>query len=387
MQISIVGAGIGGLVAALTLARRGLKPVVYEAAPELGDVGAGISLTPNASLVLEGLGLKEFLAGKAQQPPANLTRHYKSWDILVDIPRGDTRAEYGAPYYQIHRADLHRALVDALEASAPGAVQVNKALIGVETEGDDVALAFADGSKTQCDVLIAADGLRSVVRAQLFDPSKPHYLGQIAYRGLVPRSALSEQWHTEESQNLIGPGAVFVSYPVCQSDVINFVGLARTDDWIDEGWSTPATKDEILTRYAGWHESVAEMVNAAPADGLRKWGLFGHSPLAHFTAGPVALIGDAAHPMLPFFGMGAAMAIEDGAVIGRCLTELGEPRAALKQYELLRMPRAHLVQSESAKGGERLQSTDPEKMVRTTLRNEDSLGLFKYDALNMELAA
>lgn len=384
-RIAIIGAGLGGLVAGLTLARRGADVTIYEQAPALGDVGAGISLTPNASRVLEGLGLREYLESTGEQPAANFTRHYKTWDIVVDIQRGDTRAEYGAPYYQIHRADLHAALAGLMEEASPGRIHTGKGLKSLDDHGDGATLHFADGSSADADVVIAADGLRSIVRASMFDPQEPHHLGQIAYRGLVPRSALSAKWHTGESQNLIGPGAVFVSYPVRQGEIINFVGLAKTDAWAQEGWSIPATKEEVLERYAGWHESVAEMVNAAPLDGLRKWGLFGHKPLTSYVHNCIGLIGDAAHPMLPFFGMGAAMAMEDGAVIARCLTELGAPREALKQYQTLRMERAHFVQSESAKGGERLQGTDPDAMTRTTLRNEDSLGLFHYDALEMPL--
>lgn len=384
-RIAIVGAGLGGLVAGLTLARRGADITIYEQAEQLGDVGAGISLTPNASRVLEGLGLRKYLEEAGEQPAANFTRHYKTWDLLVDIQRGDTRAEYGAPYYQIHRADLHAALAQLLEDAAPGRIRTGKGLSSIDDHGKGATLHFADGTRADADVVIAADGLRSVVRATKFDPQEPHHLGQIAYRGLVPREALSEKWHTGQSQNLIGPGAVFVSYPVRQGKVINFVGLAKTDAWAEEGWSIPATKEEVLARYEGWHESVAEMIHAAPQDGLRKWGLFGHKPLTSYVRNSIGLIGDAAHPMLPFFGMGAAMAMEDGAIIARCLTELGSPEKALKQYEVLRMERDHFVQSESAKGGERLQGTDPDAMTRMTLRNEDSLGLFQYDALEMPL--
>ncbi|MEM6683110.1 MAG: FAD-dependent monooxygenase [Pseudomonadota bacterium] len=385
-KIAIVGAGLGGLVAALTLAKRGADVAVYEQAETLGDVGAGISLTPNASRILEGLGLKDYLAQNAEEPPANQTRHYKTFDMLIDIQRDDTRAEYGAPYYQIHRADLHAAIAAQLTAVAPNCIQTGKALVSIGDLQSGARLHFADDTRVEADVVIAADGLRSRVRAALFDPAQPHHLGQIAYRGLVPREQLSAQWHPGESQNLIGPGAVFVSYPVRQGKLINFVGLAQSDAWAEEGWSIPATKDEILERYAGWHESVAEMVHQAPPSGLRKWGLFGHKPLKAFVRNTVALIGDAAHPMLPFFGMGAAMAMEDGAVIARCLTELGSPSLALKQYEALRMTRSHFVQSESAKGGERLQGADPDAMTRMTVRNEDSLGLFQYDALHMALS-
>jgi len=385
-RIAIIGAGLGGLIAAITLAQRGRDVVIYEQADALGDVGAGISLTPNASRILEGLGLKDYLQRQAEEPPSNQTRHYKTWDLLIDIQRGDTRGEYGAPYYQIHRADLHSAIADLLLQAKPDAIQTSKALVSIDDQGEGAVLHFKDGTSAQADIVIAADGLRSCVRATLFDPAQPHHLGQIAYRGLVPRDQLSAKWHPGDSQNLIGPGAVFVSYPVRQGQLINFVGLAQSDAWAEEGWSIPATREEVLERYDGWHESVAEMVEKAPHDGLRKWGLFGHKPLNGFVKNQIALIGDAAHPMLPFFGMGAAMAMEDGAVIGRCLTELGSPKLALQHYEALRMTRSHFVQAESAKGGERLQSADPDALPRMTVRNEDSLGLFHYDALEMPLS-
>jgi len=190
-KIAIIGAGLGGLVAALILAKRGADVRVDEQAETLGDVGAGISLTPSAWRVLEGLGLHAYLSQKAEGPPANHTRHYKTFDMLINIQRGDTRAEYGAPYYQIHRADLHGAIAGQLKAVAPDCIQTGKALVAIDDMETGARLHFADDTQAEADVVLAADGLRPKVREALFGPAPPHHTGQIDYRGLVPRRALS----------------------------------------------------------------------------------------------------------------------------------------------------------------------------------------------------
>lgn len=384
-SVAIIGAGPGGLVAALVLAQRGVRPVVFEQASKLGEIGAGLSLPPNVSKILEGIGLRAYLESNAEQPSANQTRHFKTWELLVDIVRDNPRRDVGAPYYQIHRADLHAALVAAVENIAPNAIQTGKSLTGIEHSNGGASLFFMDGSKHTASVVIAADGLRSTVRNALFDPSAPHDLGYTAYRGLVANCDVAQAWQSDKSQNLVGPGAIFLSYHVRQGSLINFVGIAKSDAWLDEGWSTPASRSEILDRFSDWHPSVAEMVSATPPEALRKWGLFGHHPLEHFADKRVALIGDAAHPMLPFMGMGAAMAIEDATVIARCLTEISNPVEALKRYEQLRMERDHLVQIASQTAGNRLQGANPELIQKGTIRNEDQLGLFDYEALTMSL--
>lgn len=384
MSIAIIGAGLGGMTAALALARLGQNVTVYEQAPQLGDVGAGISLTPNASKVLEYLDMRPFLEAEAQQPLVNFTNHYKTRDVLIDLQRKDCRAEYGAPYYQIHRAELHAELVNMVETVRPGSVHTGHELSHITPDG---ALQFSNGKRVAHDLVIAADGLRSTVRRQLFDPAAPTFTGQIAYRGLVPTELVTPQWHGDYSTNLIGPGAVFLTYPLRKGRLVNFVGLAKTEEWVDEGWSTPATRAEILRRYEGWHESLIEVVSAAPAEGLRKWGLFGHKPLETFINGKVVLIGDAAHPLLPFMGQGAAMAIEDAMILARCIAEFGPGEPATSLYERLRKARVFSVQAESARGGERVQAADPDKLTRTTVVNEDTLGIFHYDAAHMSLAA
>ena len=385
LRIAIAGAGLGGLTAALSLAKLGYTPEVYERAPELGDVGAGISLSPNASKIFEHLGLGAFLEAEAEEPMVNFTRHYQSYEVLVQMIRDDTRNEYGAPYYQIHRAELHAALVAAVEDIRPGAVKTAKGVKTVNLDGAHPVLEFEDGSTIEADVVIGSDGIRSTLRKQLFADPEPRYTGHMAWRGLADGDKLPDTLTDKNSTVLIGPGQNFVRYPIRHAKLINYIGFARSDSWVEDGWNTPATREEVLEKFAGWHDSIATLVHATPEDRIIKWGLFGRDPLKTFVQGPVALIGDAAHPMLPFMGQGAAMAIEDGMVIARCIAESSSVDEALARYDTARVARTSMVMEESEKGGDRLQQAEPRKLADEPLRNEDTLGLFHYDATTIAI--
>lgn len=383
--ISIIGAGIGGLTLALGLAKRGFPVQVFEQAPAIGEVGAGLSISPNASKGLRYLGLGEFLENAANEPLMQWTLHGETDEELLVIDRHNCRQEYGAAYYQLHRADLHGELLARCHAIDSDMLQVNMRLTGIRQNDDSVTASFDDGSEIVSDVLIGADGVRSTVRDVLFGASDIRFTGQAAWRGLMPSSKLPA-WATERaSYNWIGPGRTLVSYPIRGTDLVNFVAFARTEEWIAESWSTPAEPGEIHAAFSDWCDRVQTILAALDTRQSFRWGLFTREPLSTLVNGRVALIGDSAHPMLPFFGQGASSAIEDGVVLSRCLDAESDPIAGLHLYDEVRLERVAHLQSESNQGASRLQGLDPYVLRDQPARNEDSLGIFRYDPVAVPL--
>jgi salicylate hydroxylase len=378
-RIAIVGAGIGGLTAAIGLARAGFAPTVYEQAPSLGEVGAGLSVTPNAVKGLNWLGLKDQLEQQAYEPPQQLVRNSKTNDILVRIDRAPCREQYGAPYLQIHRADLHKILVAALNDLVPDAIHLGAAVTDIVETHHDVSLTFSHGRKAQADVLIGADGLRSSVRQWRAGSDAVRYTGHVAYRGLVPRDHVLGLDMAPGSCAWAGPQRVFLRYPLRQGDLINCVMLGQSEHWAEESWSARAEIGELKSILTGWPSEVQTLIDAIPSDKCFKWGLFDRAPLTSIVSHRVALLGDAAHPMLPFFAQGAASAIEDAVVLARCMAAEPDIEAALKRYEVARLERVTMMQRMSAAGGERLQMTETERLGKEPLQNEDTLGIFYYD--------
>jgi salicylate hydroxylase len=377
--IAIVGAGIGGLTAALALLRAGFGVRVYEQAPRLGEVGAGISITPNAVKGLRSIGLDAFLATAGDVPPMQVVRHYRTGEILIAIDRADTPARYGAPYYQTHRADLHAALVSALREADPSAVVLGAQLRELAEDEDGVTLRLANGTAARAEVAIGCDGAKSAVRASHFAADAPDFSGYVAWRGMVPAAGLGADPFPPGSSIWTGPGHQFVRYPVRKGAFVNYVAFARTGVWQAESWSMRAPITEVLAEFAGWDDEVARTVRATPDGMCNRWGLFARAPLSHWATDRVALLGDAAHPMLPWFGQGAACAIEDGVILARAFAASGSIAEALARYQAARLERVNLIYRESLAGGERLAGADPDALRHAPVRNEDSLGIFSYD--------
>ena len=380
LRIAIVGAGIAGLVAARALQQFGFRPVVYEQAQTLGEVGAGLTVSPNATHVLNAIGLEGVLSRIGMRPDRGGVRHWQTGELMVEISRGNEMLEkYGAAYYQVHRADLHAELAGMVAATDPTAIRTGHAFADLEQGAAGVTLHFANGVRAEADVVLGADGVRSQVRTRLFGADRPRFTGYVAYRGLVPFANLPAGAIDPTSCLSTGPGRSFTRYLVRGGELVNFVGLTERDDWREEGWSIRATVKEMLEEYADWYESVRAIIAATPPDGLFKWALFDREPLQEWTRGRVTLIGDAAHPMLPFLGQGAAMGIEDGMVVARAFAAADSIDAALRRYVEARLPRANWVMLESRKTALNYHSGRDENFRPGKHVSAESLGLMSYN--------
>ncbi|WP_030437262.1 FAD-dependent monooxygenase [Actinoplanes subtropicus] len=344
LRVGVVGAGIGGLSAALSLLAAGFDVQVYEQARALGEVGAGVQVSPNASRVLCRLGLAGELARTAVRP---LALHQRRWDdgrTLLRTPLGEAIEErFGFPHYQMHRADLLAALAAAIPAER---IHLGRRLVAMEDNGDGVRPGFAGGAEPELDVLIGADGIHSTVRGLLSGPERPRFTGCVAYRGLIPAERVSDLSIEVTAQVWMGPGGHFVHYYVSEGRLLNFVAVVERDAWGRESWTDRGDVEQARAAYEGWHPQVRGIL--AAVDETFVWALLDRPPLERWSCGRVTLLGDACHPMLPFLAQGSAQAIEDGATLAACLAEGDDPAAALRRYERLRLPRTSRVQALSA---------------------------------------
>lgn len=344
-RVAIVGGGIGGVAAAAFLVRAGLPAVVYEQAPELREVGAGLVLAPNAVRLLRRLGvLGQFLD---RAVPLEVGWEFRRWQdgqvLSAEDLEGSCERLYGERTYTAHRADVLRAIAAAVPA---GTVRLGARCSSVSVRGDAAVLAFADGSSAEADVVIGADGVHSVVRGAVTEPAPPRYSGLCAFRALVPAGRAPGFTRRRAQTIWLGPDHHLVHYPVSAGATINLVAIAPAGDVTVESWSATATVAEFLAEFAGWDQRLLDLIRLAGTPG--RWALLDRAPLTRWSRGPVTLLGDAAHPMFPFFAQGAAQALEDAAVLARCLAEdLLEPARALRRYESLRIGRTTRLQQVS----------------------------------------
>jgi len=362
ITVGVVGGGVGGLSSALSLLHAGFDVHVYEQASALGEVGAGVQISPNASRVLHRLGLAEELARTGVKP---LAWHQRRWDdgrTLLRSPLAEPlEATFGFPHYQIHRADLLAALAAAVPAER---VHLGHRLTGLADRGDRVQARFANGARAEVDVLVGADGIHSRVRRELFGPQGPRFTGCVAYRGLVPAERLRDLALEVTAQVWMGPGRHFVHYFVSGRRLVNFVAVVERDTWTRESWTDRGDLADALAAFDGWHPQVRAILGAV--DETFVWALFDRAPLERWSVGRVTLLGDACHAMLPFMAQGAAQAIEDGATLAACLAEAGSDiPGALRRYQRLRIPRTSRLQAMSAANKTRFHLPDgPEQRER-----------------------
>src|SRR5215831_6909850 len=332
-SIAIVGAGIGGLAAALALVRRGIDVTVYEQAPELRELGAGVQISANGTRVLHALGLKQALE-KVQVLPAGkairLWNTGQSWK-LFDLGM-ESAERYGFPYITLHRGDLHGVIAQALERAKPGAIHLDRKCVGLAQSPDQVELRFADGAAVTAKLVVGADGVHSAVRENLFGATKPEFCGIVAWRGVVPMERVPPSISRTIGTNWVGPGGHVVHYPLRAGTLLNVVGVTERADWAVEGWNVRGTTAEALGDFPGWHADVHALIRNI--DVPYKWALALRPTMDAWSKGRCTLLGDACHPMVPFLAQGAVMALEDALVLARCLEKYpSDHQTAFARYE------------------------------------------------------
>ncbi len=386
LHILIAGAGIGGLTTALALARNGNRVDVFESAPELGDIGAGVTLAPNAMRVYGHLGIGDQITAAGVAPQSQQVQHWQDGRTLVTFERGPaTYEKYGAPYIYIHRADLHQILQQSVLAT--GRVQIHLAhrVTGAECTTDQISLHFNNGTQRTGDMIVAADGVKSALRP-LVTQDSPVFSGHIAWRAMVKVKGPVLEKLANFPGIHIGPGRMVVRYPVRSSRLLNLVFFARQTGWQEEGWSIPAAKSDLEKIFDGWCPDVKAMIGAIHENALHRWAIFARRPLDIWTwRNRLCLLGDAAHATTPFLGQGAAAAIEDALVLARALEASATLAEGLFRYESARVGHCAFVQTESNANADRLQGTESELYGLTRLRNEETLGLFDYDVAKIPI--
>ncbi len=353
----ISGAGIGGLTAALALLQRGFDVQVLEQANSLAEVGAGLQLGPNALRVLFKLGLEAPLASVAVEPTGKEIRLWntgQTWK-LFDLGASCVR-RYGYPYFMIYRPDLHNTLYRAVQQHEANCVVLGARVRDVSQDMEGVLVTTADGRSFRGDVLIGADGVHSPVRGMHFERDRPEFSGCVAWRGVVPTASLPESLRRNTGVNWVGPGGHVINYPLHQGKLMNFVGILERDDWKVESWTTRGTHEECHRDFSGWHDDIHVMIDRI--DVPYKWALMGRPPLHRWVNGRIALMGDAAHPTLPFLAQGAGMAIEDGLVIADALARGRDVPAALLAYETARLERCTRIVERSTENGRRFHNPE-----------------------------
>jgi salicylate hydroxylase len=391
--IIIVGAGIGGLTCALALLQRGFAVEVYEQAPELREIGAGVQISANGTRVLRTLGVEPALDACCVRPHAKEVRHWRTGRTWKLFDLGVVSEErYGAPYIFMHRGDLHRILADAVRARAPDAIRQGARCVGLEQRADSVVLRLDGGATARGRLLIGADGVHSAVRAQVFGAGRPEFTGCMAWRAVIPAKRLSKGVPMAGT-NWLGPGRHIVHYPLRRGEVLNFVGMVDRD-WRVESWTEQGSREEVIADFAGWHEDVQAIVQAIETP--YKWALVVREPMMRWSEGRVTLLGDACHSTLPDLAQGACMAIEDGFILARCLEASGNDHAAaFARYEAARIPRTTQIVRGSAAAKDRFHNrrladdADADRYIAAEWTPERTAQrydwLFTYNALEVDV--
>ncbi|MGL4265230.1 MAG: FAD-dependent monooxygenase [Afipia sp.] len=354
--IVVAGAGIGGLTAALTLAQRGFRVIVLERAAKLEEAGAGLQLSPNASRILIDLGLEPLLAPHVIVPDSISIMTARTGKEIGRVPLGEAAAlRYGAPYWIVRRADLQSALLARVTAHPDIDLRLGAQFedVAVYPKGVTVVQRRVTArQQEQALALIGADGVWSSVRHQIFPEAPPQFTGSIAWRGTVDATQLPRGFNTQRVQLWMGTNAHLVAYPMSGGKRINVVAII-SGKWNRPGWSEPGDVVEIANQFSAPRWPIAARMMIGAVDGWRKWALFAMRDGGAWNKGPIALLGDASHAMLPFAAQGAGMAIEDAAVIAKCLENSPtNPTAAFAQYASQRAARVTRAQRTARKNGQ-----------------------------------
>jgi salicylate hydroxylase len=343
-KILIAGAGIGGLTAASCLMNAGYDVEIYEQAPELSEIGAGIQLSANAMHVLNGLGLGKAIAKLSVRPAAYVFRLHDTGEVIGQFPLAEEHERLnGAPYNQLHRADLHDLLAVKARDFNKEVVRPNRRVVGFEETATGVELHFADGSRAGGDLLIGADGVKSAVRAQIAGADHAAYTGDAAWRLTLPTDQLPDDFMGQVMSVWMGPGRHVVCYYLRGGALLNFVGLVETEEISEESWTAKFPWERLKADFEGWHEDIQAVIDSVDKDSCFRWSLYYRPPIATWSTRRATLLGDAVHATLPYLAQGAAMAIEDAAVLTRALQSTDSAADALQLYERNRIDRTSRI--------------------------------------------
>ena len=373
LSVAVVGGGMGGLATAAALRRTGIGVNVYEQTTKFIRLGAGIQIGCNAMKVMRGLGLEPMLRASSFYPRSWNNREYDTGQVRFDMIFGESAEQrYGAPYLLGHRGDLHSALASAVPEEL---IHLDHRLAGIEQLNDrGVKLTFANGNSIEADAVVAADGVHSLVKEQLFGKDEPNFTGRIAYRTVFP-AALLNGYQIDDCTKWWGPDRHIVIYYVRPDrSEVYFVTSQPEPEFTVESWSAMGDVDELRRAFDGFHPQVRNVLAACPS--VHKWALIDRDPQQHWGKGNITLLGDACHPMTPYMAQGAAMAIEDAAVLSRCLAGVDRDgvEAAFRRFEATRKPRTSRIQLSSRTNTWLKTRTDPD-------------WVYGYDAWNEPLAA
>jgi salicylate hydroxylase/6-hydroxynicotinate 3-monooxygenase len=372
LSVAIVGAGMGGLATAAALHRAGIAVDVYEQASKFARLGAGIQIGCNAMKVLRGLGLEPLMRAGAFYPRSWNNRDYDSGEVRFDMVFGEAAEQrYGAPYLLGHRGDLHAALASAVPEEA---IHLDHRVVAIDQRPDrSVKLSFANGKSVEAGAVVASDGVHSFVKEQLFGKDTPNFTGRIAYRTVFPATLLNG-YQIDDCTKWWGPDRHIVIYYVKPDrSEVYFVTSQPEPNFKVESWSATGDVKELRKAFDGFHPQVRHVLAACPS--VHKWALVDRDPQSHWGQSNITLLGDACHPMTPYMAQGAAMAIEDAAVLSRCLADVNRDgvEAAFRRFEATRKPRTSRVQLNSRTNTWLKQRTDPD-------------WVYGYDAWNAPLA-
>ena len=358
LKVVVIGGGIGGLFAANALIARGFDVAVYEQAPALGEVGAGVFLTPNSVRQLQRVGLGPEVERRGAR--VGHDSHYFRHDGAPIAPVQVTDSSGWNATFGMHRADFVEILSGALPS---GVVRTGHRATGFEQTSEVARVSFANGAVAEGDVVIAADGIHSELRPHAAPPSRPVFHGSVAYRGVLPRGRIPH-WPTDRWQMWLGKGKHFLTFPVRSGELINYVGFVPADAEMKESWSAPGDPDVLRREFEGWDPRIGTLLSQV--DKTFRWALYDREPLPGWTRGRLTLLGDAAHPMLPHLGQGANQSIEDGMALATILAQASHAQipAALLAYEQLRRDRVAAVQRGARENGMRYDSSYADLGVR-----------------------
>jgi salicylate hydroxylase len=364
-KVAIIGGGIGGLTAAVAMHRHGIDVKVYEQSPQIAEIGAGVSLSPNAVKALRALGLAEPVTDIGFESDHQLVRSWNTGDIVSKVFRkGVYQKEFGAPYLSVHRADL----VDVLRRALPeSAFRLGMQCVRAEADDTEARAYFADGSVAVADVLVGADGIRSAVRRSFFGDESPRFTGSVCWRGLVPLDAFPPGLISTDLTLYMGPRSHLIHFMVRRGKLVNFVAHVETSSWTGESWTQECDRSEVLQTFAGWHPPLLQLLGAS--ERYYKWALYDREPLDRWSNGRATLLGDAAHAMLPHIGQGACMAIEDGYALAEMIVQLPHDLSeALRQYERLRLPRTRRAVLEARARGKEMHLISKWSQIKRNIR-------------------